>query len=42
MTDALIVIDLQEGPFGGGAAKHDAAGLIARLNALAGAVRAAG
>src|SRR4051812_45804148 len=42
MTDALIIIDLQEGPFGGGPAKHDAAGLVRRLNALAATVRAAG
>ena len=42
MTDALIIIDLQEGPFGGGPAKHDAAGLVSRLNALAATVRASG
>ena len=42
MTDVLIIIDLQEGPFGGGHAKHDAAGLVSRLNALASAVRASG
>jgi nicotinamidase-related amidase len=42
VSDALIVIDLQEGPFGGGAAKHDSAGLVDRLNGLARAVRAAG
>jgi nicotinamidase-related amidase len=42
MTDALIIIDLQEGPFGGGAPKHDAVGLVVRLNALAASVRAAG
>ena len=42
MSDALIIIDLQEGPFGGGPAKHDAAGLVRRLNALAGAVRTSG
>ena len=42
MSDALIIIDLQEGPFGGSPAKHDAAGLVTRLNALAATVRAAG
>jgi nicotinamidase-related amidase len=42
MTDALIIIDLQEGPFGGGPAKHDAAGLVSRLNALATTVRTSG
>ena len=42
MTDALIIIDLQEGPFGGGPAKHDAAGLVRRLNALAASVRSCG
>jgi nicotinamidase-related amidase len=42
MTDALIIIDLQEGPFGGGPAKHDAAGLVARLNGLAAEVRVSG
>jgi nicotinamidase-related amidase len=42
MTDALIIIDLQEGPFGGGPAKHDASGLIRRLNKLAATVRASG
>ena len=35
MTDALIIIDLQEGPFGGNSAKHDSAGLVGRLNTLA-------
>jgi nicotinamidase-related amidase len=40
MTHALIIIDLQEGPFGGGPPKYDAGGLIVRLNALAAAVRA--
>jgi nicotinamidase-related amidase len=42
MTDTLIIIDLQEGPFGGGPAKHDAAGLVGRLNTLASAVRKSG
>lgn len=42
MSDALIIIDLQEGPFGGGPAKHDGEGLIARLNTLAASVRASG
>ena len=38
MTDALIIIDMQQGAFGEGPPKHDAAGLIGRLNKLAGAV----
>lgn len=42
MSDALIIIDLQEGPFGGGPAKHDATGLVSRVNALAATVRASG
>lgn len=42
MTDALIVIDLQEGPFGGGAPKHDSAGVVERMNALGRGVRSAG
>ena len=42
MSDALIIIDLQEGPFGGGPAKHDATGLVSRVNALAAWVRKSG
>lgn len=42
MKDALIVIDLQQGAFGDATPKHDAAGLVGRLNELAGAVRARG
>lgn len=42
MTDALIIIDMQQGAFGDGPPKHDAAGLIGRLNKLADAVRARG
>ena len=40
MTDALIVIDMQQGAFVEAPPKHDAAGLIGRLNRLADAVRA--
>ena len=42
MTDALIIIDLQQGAFGDATPKHDAAGLVARLNKLAGTVRTRG
>ena len=42
MTDALIIIDMQQGAFGDGPPKHDAAGLIDRLNKLAAAVRSRG
>lgn len=41
MTDALIVIDMQRGSFVDAPAKHDAAGLVERLNRLASAVRKA-
>ena len=41
MRQALIVIDMQQGSFTDAAPKFDAAGLIARLNSLADAVRAA-
>lgn len=41
MPDALIVIDMQRGSFIDAPAKHDAAGLVARLNRLAAAVRLA-
>jgi nicotinamidase-related amidase len=39
---ALIIIDLQEGSFTPRTARHDTAGLVDRLNGLAGAVRSAG
>ncbi len=42
MPSALIVIDMQEGSFTPRSARHDAAGLVGRLNALAGRVRRAG
>ncbi len=41
MTQALIVIDMQQGSFTDAAPKFDAAGLVTRLNLLADAVRAA-
>jgi len=42
MTDALIVIDMQQGSFGPSTPRHDAAALIERLNRLARTVRADG
>lgn len=42
MTDALIVIDMQQGSFGPASPRHDAAGLVGRLNDLARQVRVAG
>jgi nicotinamidase-related amidase len=42
MTDALIVIDMQQGSFGPDRPHHDAAALVDRLNRLARAVRADG
>jgi nicotinamidase-related amidase len=42
MTDALIVIDMQQGSFGPQTPRHDAAGLVDRLNRLAREVRADG
>jgi nicotinamidase-related amidase len=42
MNTALIIIDMQEGSFTPRSARHDAAGLVGRLNTLAGAVRSAG
>jgi nicotinamidase-related amidase len=42
MTDALIVIDMQQGSFGPETPRHDADGLVARLNRLARAVRTDG
>jgi nicotinamidase-related amidase len=41
MTQALIIIDMQRGSFTDAAPKHDADGLVKRLNVLADAVRAA-
>jgi len=41
MKQALIIIDMQRGSFTDAAPKHDAEGLVARLNRLAGAVRKA-
>lgn len=42
MRDALIVIDMQQGSFTDASPRHDAAGLVRRLNHLAASVRAAG
>lgn len=42
MTDALIVIDMQQGSFGPASPRHDAAGLVGRLNLLADEVRGGG
>ncbi|HEY9569158.1 MAG TPA: cysteine hydrolase family protein [Thalassobaculum sp.] len=42
MTQALVIIDLQVGSFTPMTARHDAEGLVRRLNGLAGRVRAAG
>jgi nicotinamidase-related amidase len=42
MTDALIVIDMQQGSFGPETPPHDAAGLVTRLNALARQIRTDG
>ena len=39
---ALLIVDMQQGSFTPAAPKFDAAGLVGRLNRLAGAVRAAG
>lgn len=39
MTDALIVIDMQQGSFGPATPRHDATGLVRRLNRLAADVR---
>jgi nicotinamidase-related amidase len=41
MKTALIIIDMQQGSFTPAAAKHDADGLVRRLNRLANAVRVA-
>jgi len=40
MSDALIIVDMQQGAFGDAPPKYDAAGLIGRLNRLAEGVRA--
>ena len=42
MASALIIIDMQQGSFTPDQPRHDAAGLVARLNELADRVRAAG
>jgi nicotinamidase-related amidase len=42
MTDALIVIDMQQGSFGAETPRHDAAGLVTRLNRLARQIRTDG
>jgi nicotinamidase-related amidase len=42
MTDALLVIDMQQGSFGPETPRHDAAGLVARLNRLARQIRTDG
>lgn len=42
MTQALVIIDMQVGSFTPMTARHDAEGLVVRLNGLAGRVRGAG
>jgi len=42
MKHALIVIDMQQGSFGEANQRHDAAGLVGRLNRLAADLRAVG
>jgi nicotinamidase-related amidase len=42
MTDALIVIDMQQGSFGPETPRHDATGLVGRLNRLARQIRTDG
>ena len=42
MRHVLIVIDMQQGPFGDSPPWYDAAGLLGRLNRLADAVRPTG
>lgn len=42
MRTALIIIDMQQGSFTNRSPRHDAAGLVRRLNDLAGRVRASG
>ena len=39
MTHALLIIDMQQGSFGAATPRHDTAGLVGRLNRLAGMVR---
>ena len=42
MTDALIIIDMQQSAFVNAAPKHDSAGVIDRINQLADAIRGNG
>jgi nicotinamidase-related amidase len=42
VKQALIVIDMQQGSFGDATPRHDAAGLVSRLNRLAAEVRGQG
>ena len=42
MTSALVVIDMQQGSFTPQTPRHDAAGVVARINLLAQRVRAGG
>lgn len=42
MRHALIVIDMQQGPFGDAPPWHDVAGLVGRMNRLADAIRPTG
>ena len=42
MSTALIIIDMQQGSFTKASPRHDAAGLVQRLNRLADSVRAGG
>ena len=42
MTDALLIIDMQQGSFGPTSPRPDAAGLVGRLNRLADTVRSTG
>jgi nicotinamidase-related amidase len=42
MRQALIIIDMQQGSFGPASPRHDAEGLVGRLNRLADRVRGAG
>ncbi len=42
MKQALLIIDMQQGSFTAASPRHDAAGLVQRLNRLAARLRAAG
>ncbi len=42
MPTGLVIIDMQRGSFGPDSRRHDVPGLVRRLNALAGRVRAVG